>query len=97
MLEDHVCCVSQNSINATPHLNAFKKRGQGFFHRIYMNRENILPKAKDGTGEITVNVKRLRKTFGAYGGVALNIKRTVKDSQWHCALLVLVAEECGWY
>ena len=86
-----------NSINAIPCLNAFKKKGQRLLPKIYINRVNILPKAKEGTGEITVNVKRLRKTFGAYGGFLLEIKRIIEDSQWRCGWLVLVAEECGWY
>ena len=54
-----------NSINAIPRLNAFKRNGQRLLPRIYINRGNILHKAKGATGEITANV---RKTFGAYGG-----------------------------
>ena len=63
-----VCCIFQNLINAIRGLNAFKKKGQRFLPRIYINRENILSRAKEGTGEITVNIKRLRKVFSAYGG-----------------------------
>ena len=69
------------SINAIPRLNAFKKKGQRFLLRIYINRVDILPKAKEGTGEITANVKRLRKTFGAYGDFLLEIKWISEDSQ----------------
>lgn len=51
---------------------------------IYINREDILPKAKEETGKITVNVKRLRKTFGANGGLVSEIKRIIAGSRWHC-------------
>ena len=54
----HVCYTFQKSINGISGLNAFKKKGQRFLPRIYINRENTLPKANEETGEITVNVKR---------------------------------------
>ena len=47
------------------------------------------------TGEITVNVKPLRKALDACGGFALECKFIIEDSQWHCASLVLVAEQFG--
>ena len=68
-----------------------------FLPKIYFNRENILPKAKEETREITVNVKRLRKAFCAYGDIVFEIKPIIEDSRLHYAWLVLVAEECGWY
>ena len=71
-----VCCIFQNLINAIRGLNAFKKKGQRFLPRIYINRENILSRAKEGTGEITVNIKRLRKVFSAYGGGVLAVADT---------------------
>ena len=84
-----------NSVNTIPRLNAFKKKGHRFLSTIYINTENILPKAKVETGEITVNVKQLRKAFDVCGGFVLEIKFIIEDSQWHFASLVLVAEECG--
>ena len=72
----HVCCIFQNLINAIRRFNAFKKKGQRFLPRIYINRENILPRAKEGTGEITANIKRLRKVFGACGGGVLAVADT---------------------
>ena len=52
-----VTFAALSKFNAISRLNAFKKRGQGFLPRIYINRVNILPKAKEQTGEITGNVK----------------------------------------
>ena len=72
------------------------RRDRGFFPR-FISTVNILPKAKEGAEQITANLKRLRKTFGAYGGFLSEIKRNIEDSQWRCGWLVLVAEECGWY
>ena len=86
-----------NSVNAIPRLNAFKKKRQMFLPRIYINRENILLKAKEETREITANVKRLRKVFGACGGFVLEIEWIIEESRWRCALPVLMVEECGWY
>ena len=84
MFPGQVCCTFQNPINAIPRLNAFKKKRQRFLPRININRENILPKAEEEAAEITVNVQRLRKSFGAYGGVVSEIKRIIKDSRWQC-------------
>ena len=77
-----LCCISvrsclvhfPNSVNTIPCLNAFKKKGDRFLSRIYINRENILPKAKAETEEITVNLKQLRKAFDTCGGFVLEIK-----------------------
>ena len=85
-----------NSVNAIPRLNAFKKKRQMFLPRIYINSENILLKAKEETREITANVKRLRKVFGAYGGFVLEIEWIIEESYWRYALPVLMVEECGW-
>jgi len=93
----HVCWTFQNTILAIPRLIAFKKKAIGFLPRIYIKRENVLPKASKDTEEIYVNVKRLTKAFGSTSGVILEIKRIIKDSRWYYAWLALVAEAYGWY
>ena len=65
MFPGHVCCTFQNSVNAIPRKNAFRKKEQKFFAKAYIYRENITPKATEETREITVKVKRLRNVLGA--------------------------------
>ena len=103
------CSISVRSHIPRPRLLHFSKFNQYYspFERFQEEGTEVSPqnlyqqrkcsKSKEKTGEITVNVKLLKKAFGAYGFVVLEIKCIIEGSQWHCARLVLEAEKCDWY
>ena len=76
-------------------MNVFTKKAIGLFPLLYVGDNNINPKGQCHSGEVYVEVKRLRQVYGTRSGATREIKRTDESSRCHCTGPVLLAETYG--